>query len=184
MFTLFALRWLSNHFNGIVGSQLIDIVDKKNEKRYKRDERRGQTQDDSYSTSQTFFRHNSIFLNNSKRDSDDENSWRRKFFGRNRSRESPAPFPYETDADYVEYDHDIPIDGANTDVDPVGSPILQERGDGSEEILVDAFEDGSSVICKLCKSLVKKNRWDAHRDIWCPSIDGGENSSILEGDDE
>jgi hypothetical protein len=41
--------------------------------------------------------------------------------------------------------------------------ILTERDDGSEEILRDAFQDGSSVVCKMCGGLVKRERWDQHR---------------------
>lgn len=49
--------------------------------------------------------------------------------------------------------------------------LLQERGDGSENILRDAFEDGSSVICKRCGGLVKSARWSDHCTLWCSAID-------------
>jgi hypothetical protein len=49
--------------------------------------------------------------------------------------------------------------------------LLQERGDGSENILCDAFEDGSSVICKRCGGLVKSARWSDHCTLWCSEID-------------
>lgn len=45
--------------------------------------------------------------------------------------------------------------------------ILADRDDGSEEILRDAFEDGSSVICAKCGGLVKQQRWEAHKKFWC-----------------
>ena len=44
--------------------------------------------------------------------------------------------------------------------------ILKDEGD--EEILRDAMEDGSSVVCVRCGGLVARTRWDAHRDMWCP----------------
>ncbi len=53
--------------------------------------------------------------------------------------------------------------------------MLAERGDGSENILVDAFEDGSSVICQLCGGLVKRVRWNEHHTKWCPNIVVDEN---------
>jgi hypothetical protein len=46
--------------------------------------------------------------------------------------------------------------------------ILNERDDGSEFILRDAFQDGSSVVCKLCGGLVKRERWEQHQLRWCP----------------
>ena len=46
--------------------------------------------------------------------------------------------------------------------------ILSELGD--EDILVDAFEDGSSVICQKCKGLISVDRAEAHAKFWCDSI--------------
>lgn len=43
--------------------------------------------------------------------------------------------------------------------------ILAERGD--EDILVDAFKDGSSVVCQRCNSLIPKARTEQHRLYWC-----------------
>ena len=48
--------------------------------------------------------------------------------------------------------------------------VLVDRCDGSEQILRDAFEDGSSVICTRCGGLVKSARWAAHSSTWCPAI--------------
>lgn len=48
--------------------------------------------------------------------------------------------------------------------------ILRDRDDGSEVILRDAFEDGSSVICTKCNALVKATRWEAHCNVWCTSL--------------
>lgn len=47
--------------------------------------------------------------------------------------------------------------------------ILSERGD--EDILVDAFQDGSSVICKRCNALIPVNRSEAHQLYWCDAIE-------------
>ena len=48
--------------------------------------------------------------------------------------------------------------------------FLSERG--QEDILRDAFEDGSSIICQKCNGLVSQSRWKAHSLSWCPSIVG------------
>lgn len=48
------------------------------------------------------------------------------------------------------------------------SSLLSDRGD--EELLRDAFEDGSSVICKFCGGLVKASRWESHREFWCEGV--------------
>lgn len=53
--------------------------------------------------------------------------------------------------------------------------ILQERGD--EDILRDAFEDGSSLICTNCGDLISRARWRQHSELWCPAAcDGMEDS--------
>ena len=49
------------------------------------------------------------------------------------------------------------------------SSILKEHG--VEDILRDAFEDGSSVVCTKCQALVKASRWEAHYNHWCPVLD-------------
>ena len=48
--------------------------------------------------------------------------------------------------------------------------LLSEMG--QEDILRDAFEDGSSIICQKCSGLVSQTRWEAHKNKWCPSFDG------------
>lgn len=53
--------------------------------------------------------------------------------------------------------------------------LLQDLGD--EDLLRQAFEDGSSVICQRCNGLVPFARWGAHCELWCPAIDNGEDSS-------
>lgn len=50
--------------------------------------------------------------------------------------------------------------------------ILAERGD--EDILVDAFQDGSSIICRNCKALIPVNRAEAHQLYWCEAIEDQE----------
>ena len=58
-------------------------------------------------------------------------------------------------------------------------------GDGGHrDLLQDAFEDGSSVVCVRCGDLVARRRWDAHKTAWCRMLpdydsdddDGGERS--------
>ena len=49
--------------------------------------------------------------------------------------------------------------------------LLSEMGDGSEVLLQQAFEDGSSIICKKCQGLVSRERWTKHVEIWCPALD-------------
>ena len=46
--------------------------------------------------------------------------------------------------------------------------ILSECG--AEDILRDAFQDGSSIICQKCGGLVPQTRWEVHRNKWCPSL--------------
>jgi len=43
--------------------------------------------------------------------------------------------------------------------------ILAERGE--EDILVDAFKDGSSVMCRRCNSLIARSRAEQHSLYWC-----------------
>eukprot|EP00298_Acanthocystis_sp_HF-20_P004031 c14379_g1_i1.p1 GENE.c14379_g1_i1~~c14379_g1_i1.p1 ORF type:complete len:131 (+),score=65.45 c14379_g1_i1:36-428(+) len=45
---------------------------------------------------------------------------------------------------------------------------------GRENVLVDAFKDGSSVVCTSCGSLVSCERWIAHKSLWCPNIEDGD----------
>ena len=48
--------------------------------------------------------------------------------------------------------------------------ILGDRDD----ILHDAFSDGSSVICRKCGALVARVRTDAHSKRWCPALPPGQ----------
>jgi len=52
------------------------------------------------------------------------------------------------------------------------STMLFERGD--EHILKQAFEDGSSVVCKSCNALVPRSRFTQHQLYWCDAACGGE----------
>lgn len=58
--------------------------------------------------------------------------------------------------------------------------ILQEYGD--EDILIDAFQDGSSVICQKCQGLIKVDRAEEHAKYWCPMAE--ENSEAEDEDEE
>lgn len=61
--------------------------------------------------------------------------------------------------------------------------LLMETGD--EDILRQAFEDGSSVVCRRCQALVAASRWEQHRDMWCSAIsDDDEMDKQTEDDDE
>lgn len=50
--------------------------------------------------------------------------------------------------------------------------LLHELGD--EDLLRQAFEDGSSVVCRQCGGLVSAARWEAHKTTWCPALDSME----------
>lgn len=39
------------------------------------------------------------------------------------------------------------------------------------DILRDAFEDGSSVVCKACGSLIPRARADNHSKFWCDAVE-------------
>ncbi|GMH81977.1 hypothetical protein TrVE_jg176 [Triparma verrucosa] len=46
--------------------------------------------------------------------------------------------------------------------------LLKDRG--NERIIKDAFEDGSTLYCKKCKGMIKKDRWTAHVEYWCQPV--------------
>jgi hypothetical protein len=58
--------------------------------------------------------------------------------------------------------------------------LLAEQG--MEDILVDAFQDGSSAICQRCGGLVPRDRMDAHSKYWCS--EGGEGAGGLGSDED
>ena len=47
--------------------------------------------------------------------------------------------------------------------------ILKDEREGSV-ILRHAMESGSSVVCVRCGGLFARDRFDAHRDYWCPKL--------------
>lgn len=58
----------------------------------------------------------------------------------------------------------------------VRDDMLERPSLVSSDILRDAFNDGSSVVCVRCGDLVKRARWWAHRDMWCPRLDDEQNT--------
>jgi hypothetical protein len=50
------------------------------------------------------------------------------------------------------------------------SSLLYQNG--RTDILRDAFEDGSSVVCPSCGSLVPRARAEIHSKFWCEASDG------------
>ncbi|GMH94584.1 hypothetical protein TrST_g12634 [Triparma strigata] len=46
--------------------------------------------------------------------------------------------------------------------------LLKDRG--NERIIKDAFVDGSTLYCKKCKGMIKKERWTAHVEYWCQPV--------------
>lgn len=50
--------------------------------------------------------------------------------------------------------------------------LLYEQG--CEDILADAFKDGSSVVCTACDALVPRDRFEQHRVYWCEKADNAE----------
>jgi hypothetical protein len=54
--------------------------------------------------------------------------------------------------------------------------LLKEQG--NEGILTEAFEDGSSIVCKNCGGLIAKKRWSDHVMYWCSSSD------LVDSDDD
>jgi hypothetical protein len=55
------------------------------------------------------------------------------------------------------------------------STLLYERGE--EHILRDAFQDGSSVVCIKCSSLIPRARFLQHQLYWCE-----QNENEIEGE--
>ncbi len=48
------------------------------------------------------------------------------------------------------------------------------------QIILDAAEDGSSVMCKACGALVRTDRKRAHDRMWCSAIPDEEDEADLE----
>jgi hypothetical protein len=54
------------------------------------------------------------------------------------------------------------------ETDPEAIPIISESG--KEQILRDAYADGSSFICKRCGALVSRKRKTSHEQLWCDAL--------------
>ena len=54
---------------------------------------------------------------------------------------------------------------SNDPISRLEGPSLGRHG--RRDLLADAFQDGSSVVCVRCGDLVARARWAAHRDAWC-----------------
>ncbi len=65
--------------------------------------------------------------------------------------------------------------------DMYSDSLLVETGD--EDILIDAFQDGSSVICQRCHGLISVERAEAHATRWCPALEGNSNMSDDDSDE-
>ena len=167
MLTLWGLRWLSKQFEEVVGGSLIDIADRKwSKKQAKMNKHKAR---DGYARSGTFFNDDSPFIR--RREDEDLESIKGRFFG-NRSRErnnfsSNAAGATDHDKHIDDYSDHLPefLKGNKNGSTGGGTSILEEREEG--DILNDAFEDGSSVICEKCGDLVKRERMDIHVKTWC-----------------
>lgn len=60
--------------------------------------------------------------------------------------------------------------------------ILSERG--NEDILRDAFEDGSSIVCTHCGDLIARPRWRAHLDKWCSKLPQNNGDMDIDSDSD
>eukprot|EP00545_Synedropsis_sp_CCMP1620_P012633 CAMPEP_0119018148 /NCGR_PEP_ID=MMETSP1176-20130426/18713_1 /TAXON_ID=265551 /ORGANISM="Synedropsis recta cf, Strain CCMP1620" /LENGTH=159 /DNA_ID=CAMNT_0006972089 /DNA_START=76 /DNA_END=555 /DNA_ORIENTATION=- len=54
------------------------------------------------------------------------------------------------------------------------STMLHQRG--QQDILRQAMEDGSSVVCTKCQEIISATRWQQHQQYWC--------TAIIDDDDE
>mmetsp|Transcript_21147 Transcript_21147/g.42672 ORF Transcript_21147/g.42672 Transcript_21147/m.42672 type:complete len:118 (+) Transcript_21147:203-556(+) len=52
---------------------------------------------------------------------------------------------------------------------------------GRDQIILDAAEDGSSVMCKACGALVRSDRKKAHDQMWCSAIPDEDDEDELAG---
>ena len=50
------------------------------------------------------------------------------------------------------------------------------KDEGGADILKVAMENGSSVVCSKCGALIARDRWEAHRDKWCPMLTDDDDS--------
>ncbi len=182
MLTLWGLRWLSKQFEEVVGGNLIDIADKKWSKRQAKLNKHKAR--DSYARSGTFFDDNSPFV----KDQTDEDleTVKGRFFGSSSKRDrkqnnASMNTTGMTDEnkhvdDYSDHLPDFLKGNNNGCGTGSGTSILEEREE--EDILNDAFEDGSSVICEKCGDMVKKERMDIHVTTWCSMNDESSTADI------
>ena len=56
------------------------------------------------------------------------------------------------------------------EVKDMGS-ILKEQG--RSQIIEDAYTDGSTVYCKGCGGMIKRERWVQHCEFWCDGKEDG-----------
>ncbi|GAA0139998.1 hypothetical protein LIER_01429 [Lithospermum erythrorhizon] len=59
-------------------------------------------------------------------------------------------------------------DQQSVEFDPHGTSILAETG--REQVVLDAFSDGSSFVCLKCGGLVSNQRKEEHTAFWCGKI--------------
>eukprot|EP00591_Stephanopyxis_turris_P005401 CAMPEP_0195527820 /NCGR_PEP_ID=MMETSP0794_2-20130614/29742_1 /TAXON_ID=515487 /ORGANISM="Stephanopyxis turris, Strain CCMP 815" /LENGTH=150 /DNA_ID=CAMNT_0040658821 /DNA_START=100 /DNA_END=552 /DNA_ORIENTATION=- len=50
-----------------------------------------------------------------------------------------------------------------------------------QHILQQAFEDGSSVVCKKCGAMIPAARWQQHHDYWCEKSNRQDDNEMEEG---
>jgi hypothetical protein len=82
------------------------------------------------------------------------------------------------DVNFKHEEHNASLEAAHKALEDMLSSksFLSERGE--EDILQDAFEDGSSVICSTCGALIPAQRAEAHSKFWCPANE--DNNDISE----
>lgn len=69
---------------------------------------------------------------------------------------------YMTEEEFAE------LNGTLEGADATEEPIISERG--KEQILRDAYADGSSILCKRCGALVPVKRKSNHDQFWCEAL--------------
>lgn len=60
------------------------------------------------------------------------------------------------------------LQAIKTRVKPTMGSILGQQG--RTNVLQDAYDDGSSVLCRHCGGLIKRARMDAHLRHWCAAF--------------
>lgn len=62
------------------------------------------------------------------------------------------------------------------------STFLYEQG--REDLLRQTMEDGSSVVCSKCTSVVSSQRWQQHQRYWCPALPCSGMENVHDDDDD